>query len=527
MAKLRSLGKSCLFWLLLATFFKGIVWSGVIPLWHFPDEQAHFAQLQNIAERKRIAHMPGISTSREIYESEVSLGTLRDEQGNNRFTFHSDFNLSYTNSFIGEAESRIQSLPMASRQNYSIGEATSYPFLYYALGGLFYWLSYSDSLFTRVFLVRIFSVLLTVATVWLAYKIGKLIFKKELWAVSLGVLVSFQPMFTFVGAGVNSDVLFNLFFTLFIAASLMFLEKPSLKAFCLVVLSLTLGFMTKQQMAVALLLSPFPLVFGLLRTRKQRHHTLAVVKIGAVVASLLLMAFFVGNFGEVYRIRGFIVAAPDGWGSEINLIDHLIWTVRHTIAEILPWYWGVFKWLGVVLPRWVNRVQMRILGLVVLGLLVYGLKIVKQKKIRQKDWQIGFLALIAITYFLAVTLWNWRFRIAYGFPFGVQGRYFFPAIAAHMSLIIIGLTNLVPKSFERWLLLLFSGWWLVLSLIGLWIVIVSYYQVWPLQTLWWQISQYKPVWFKAQWWFIWLGGYLITLIGFAFSYLRVFQKKNA
>ncbi len=89
--------KRPLFWLLIATFFKGVIWSGVVPLWHFPDEQAHFAQLQNIAEGVKL-NKEG-STSEEIYISEKILGTERDERGNNRFTFHSEYNLAYSKSF--------------------------------------------------------------------------------------------------------------------------------------------------------------------------------------------------------------------------------------------------------------------------------------------------------------------------------------------------------------------------------------------------------------------------------------------
>src|SRR3989338_3999490 len=115
MAQVKSLGRSCLFWLLLATFCKGMLWSGVVPLWHFPDEQAHFAQLQNIAEG-RFTRFSESFTSREISESEWLLGTFRYEKGNNLFTFHPEYNIPYANGFWGLAEERINSFSMSFRK---------------------------------------------------------------------------------------------------------------------------------------------------------------------------------------------------------------------------------------------------------------------------------------------------------------------------------------------------------------------------------------------------------------------------
>lgn len=523
MAQVKSLGGSCLFWLLLATFFKGIVWSGIVPLWHFPDEQAHFAQLQNIAE-ERFTRFTGASTSREIYESELLLGTFRDERGNNLFTFHPEYNILYTKSFWGFAEGKINALPLSSRKEQAIAEATGYPLLYYSLGAIPYLLFYKASLITRVFAVRLLSVLVTVATVWLTYKIGRIVFKKELFALSLGILVSFQPMFTFAESGVNSDVLLNFFFTMFIWAALLVFEKPNPRNIGLVILSLGGGLLSKSQVVIAAILAIFPLAVTLRKLLSQRKEDFPAKRILFLLTSVLILTYTVVRWGRLDQISGFISAGPTK--IEVRLGEHLLWTLRHTIAEVLPWYWGVFKWLGVVLPRWVNRVQMRLLLVGGLGLVVWLIQRIRQKSWERQDWLVVWLGVVTGSYFLAVTLWNWQFRIAYGFPFGVQGRYFFPTITAHMALIIVGLTSLVPRKFERWLLALLNGWWLVLSGIGLYIVLAAYYQLWPLQHLWWQVSQYKPFWFKAEWWFVWIGLFGIALTGLVMSFIAAFKQER-
>lgn len=510
-----------LFWLLFFTFIKGIVWLGIVPLWHFPDEQAHFAQVQNYAEfGKSYYRANGKSTSEEIVISEELLGTLRDERGRNLFTFHPEHNLSYTDSFIGEYELKIRNLPDESRKKMVIREATSYPPFYYFLASRFYYLAKPFDLFTRVFITRLFSVLVTGAVVWLSYKIGELLFKNSFLAFVLAFLVSFQPMFTFVQSGISSDVLFNFFFTFFIWGSLLVFQEINFKSVFILIASLIVGLLTKQQMLIALLL--LPLVLGILmqqklRSFKKKSFSKKTIIITLVSFLLILLGL---KYGEVFRISGFIKAGKDSTLRNLGLIEHLIWTGRHTIAEVLPWYWGVFKWLGVVLPRWVNRIQMRILALTAIGLFIWLLKILKNRKIRKIDWQVDFLVLASTVYFLAVTLWDWQFRKAYGFSFGIQGRYFFPTIVGHMALILFGLIQLVPKKWHKYLLGALLVWWTVLLHIGLYTVLKSYYQLWSLERFWHQLSQYKPFFFKSYWWFLWLGLYLISFLGLAFKFFK-------
>ena len=77
-----------LFLIIFAVFLKNIIWVSLVPLWHFPDEQAHFAQVAYIAEEglAPVGEKPNLT--REIFISEVLLGTNRDKTGNNKFTFH-------------------------------------------------------------------------------------------------------------------------------------------------------------------------------------------------------------------------------------------------------------------------------------------------------------------------------------------------------------------------------------------------------------------------------------------------------
>jgi len=70
---------------------------------------------------------------------------------------------------------------------------------------------------------------------------------------------------------------------------------------------------------------------------------------------------------------------------DYNLWQHLVYTTQHTFQEVLPWYWGVFRWLSLTLPRWVNQVMMRLLVLAGVGLVI---------KFFKRKFEPGFWILI-------------------------------------------------------------------------------------------------------------------------------------
>ena len=123
--------------LLIAAFFNALSWIILIPIWQYPDEQAHFAQVQDLAQ---IGYIPeeGFDTSQEIAISEKVFGTERDGFGNNRYTYHPEFNTEYSNSNNGLFENYIESFDELSRTNLVKREATHNPPLYYFLGSLFF-----------------------------------------------------------------------------------------------------------------------------------------------------------------------------------------------------------------------------------------------------------------------------------------------------------------------------------------------------------------------------------------------------
>jgi len=371
--------------LLLVIFIKSIVWSLLVPLWHFPDEQAHFGHVAYLAEYlTEGGSLPwgrNNDLTEEIYLSEEILGTVRDTQGNNRFTFHPEYRLEYSDALTGPREKEIKSLPLRTRKNFVIRESAHYPRFFYQLSSFIYKLFYQANLFVRVFTLRLFWLLAYLLMIWYVWQIAQLIFpQKPVLVITSTLITSLHPMLSFVSSGVNSDNLHNLFFTATIYYSLKLIKKFNRSDIIGLIVSLVLGSINKPQFAIAFFMVAPVFIIPIIKKPKLIIKTLA-----GVLATYSLLYLIAPGSTQVLtsqlakgQIPYFVTKPIDQQAlPNYGFFQHFIWTIQHTVREVLPWYWGVFNWLGVVLPRWVNRVMMRLLALAGLGLIIKFIKIVK------------------------------------------------------------------------------------------------------------------------------------------------------
>lgn len=496
--------KKLIFLLLILAFCKNIVWSLFIPLWQFPDEQAHFNHIAFNVEKPNLINLgEGLDLNQEIAISEQLLGTYRDEQGNNSFTYHPEYNLAYSNSQQGIYEEQIKNLSLETRFNLVGRESAYYPEIYYNLSGLIYKLFYWQDLFIRVFAVRIFWLFTHLLMIWLAYLIGRIVFpKSKFTALSVAVLAGFQPMLTFVASGVTNDNLHNLLFTALIYFCLKLNQK--IRAFDLAGLALAmyLGFINKPQFWISLGIV-VPVLFWKLFKNKQYK----LIMILSVAGAGLFLFITKGQLP-------YFEVSPNLVRPDYTLWQHLQFTLNHTFREVLPWYWGVFRWLSLVLPRWVNQVMMRLLVVVGIGWLI---------KLFRRKFESGLWIIIwsAAIYFLALFFWDFQHIRNAGFSFGIQGRYYFPVIVPCMILIIIGL-----QSISKYLNFLVSYWFIFLNWIGFYTVVSSYYDTTNFKTFIIQASQYKPFFAKSWWLVVALGLYFIFSIIFSLQLFKVFRHEK-
>lgn len=380
--------------LLAAVLVKSVLWAVTVPVFQTPDEQAHFAQLQWYAEQKNLNIAPQ-NLSLEVAVVEEVLGTRRDGQGNNKYTYHPEY----------KNKTPIPNLPVELRTQYVDREAAGYPPLYYLLDLPFYYLGYQGDLEYRVMLGRILSIVCQLGLVAVAYFIGKIIWEDKVKSLSLAIMVGFQPMVSFVAAGIHPDNLLNLITTgMILVCFLIIKNKIKLRYLCFLGILSYLGWQTKPSI---------------------------IFLVPAVLTVLTPKLFFLtlGLPAAAFIFRWNIPFMPGGNVSDISLIDYLKFRLPKLAFEMWPWFWGVFKWLGVTLPSLIMKVITRIAIISAIGLIFT----------RFKNKYINICFMFVFTYILYLFLWDWRLMQSMGYSQGLQGRYLFPVIVPIMVILLGGL----------------------------------------------------------------------------------------
>ena len=486
--------------LLAAAAFNALSWIILIPVFQYPDEQAHFAQVQDLAE---IGYVPTNfnDTSLEIQTAEKILGTERDSFGNNKFTYRPQYHLEYSQGFDGSAEFDLKSMPIDTRTQLVKREATLNPPLYYAVATIPYRLFYSQSLIDRIFAVRIFSAIIFLGMVLLAYKVAKEIFEEnDFLALVLTSLVAAKPMLTFASTGVLPDALTNFLFTLVLFICLKIIKSGiNLRLLIFLVLTITAGILTRQQFPIAILIAALPIAYQILNNwKKIPKPILAVSLIILPTAALILLEPL-----RPYISKIFTEFDP----KQLNLLtspqfkEHIIWTAKHTIAEVIPWYWGVYKWLSLTVPNINYQIINRLVIVAIIGIVIRFILALKDKKFHTHEIVLLFLIASSAVYFLVFLIWDFFPRLNYGYSFGIQGRYFFPLVVAHLAIIMAGLwqiAQVVFKKYAKFVILCIVFLMFLYNDISLAHVAASYYDTSDFSTFIREASQYKPQTFKGE-----------------------------
>ncbi|OGM08403.1 hypothetical protein A2159_02750 [Candidatus Woesebacteria bacterium RBG_13_34_9] len=515
--------KKLLILLIICTILKQLVWIAVVPLWHFPDEQAHFGQVAYVAETGRqltYEKSDFVDLTEEIRKSEEYLGTERDELGVNKFTYHPQYRIEYTNSLIGKYEKKIQLLRLDPVNRKMVKhESSKYPSFYYAFLGLFYRLFYQNDIFTRVFVIRLIQSIFFLGTVYCAWLIGKNLFNTPLEALSLTLLVSFHPMFTFIGAGINSDNIGNFIFTFYLLIGLRFLKsKYHTRHLVILIITTLITLYFKPQFIISILVT-----IGLITLYFQRKIHSRRKRVFALILFVLFLYFLTykllntegSSFNMYYQfLRGF----------NFNKFYSYLWeyVIPHLYREVLPWYWGIYDWLGVTYPRVIHRM---INWLTVFGLIGFLVWIITNFKRRLWPFSgVIFLLSVSLVLILGIYMFDWIEYVKRNIHLGVQGRYLFPTISAHMAILFLGYFQLGKNILNGRLYKLIPIGMILLNIIALFLVVRIYYDVSSISLFIRQASQYKPWFFKGNYLIGCLITYIVSVIYFLKYYFRYLVK---
>lgn len=410
--------------LLAASFIKGLFWLGLTPIFQIPDEPSHFSYVQFLAEtgRRPLPRREMVS-SQELFVVTKAVG------------FNWQIEHPVWRQYASNWQETIKSIPAAAKQEFMPNNyltALKRPGLYYSLASLVYRLLGQADFFWRFFGLRLFSLFIQIIIVWLVFQTAQKLFKKVNLSLAAATAVSFHPGFSFILSGVSYEALGVLAVTLFI-----YLVAAKAKLIWLV-LTAFLGILIKPDLIFLVLL--LPLILSK-RFRLAAAGMIILSFIGLILINPLI------NFavrGQQPWLDKFLYILPlKDYADYANQIWQIIFNPHifsQSLAylkifasvhyhQIFAWYWGVFGWLEKTMPLWVYSV---LKVLVLVGVVA----LIKAKKIK-------LLVLAVILQAVIIVGNDWLIFLANNEIYGIQGRYFLPAISAQMILLTLGLNRFI------------------------------------------------------------------------------------
>ncbi len=429
------------------TLVKGILWSAIVPAWQAPDEHSHFSVVQFIAEFGRL---PGpeddAKISEEIHQSTVLLELWR-------IAFHSKEQTIFSPGLDGPSESLIRDIPWETRLAPSRQRSTAMhlPPLYYILGAGVYRLTYRGDILTRLFAVRQVSVILALVTVWLAHRTTRIVFPTNAAIqVTIPILVSFHPMFTFLGAVINTDIMLITLSSWATYLLLLVIRSGfTTKRAAVFGLVLGLGVLTKPQ--IWFLLAPLAVVTLLEISRRK----ISVRRMLLLLTLLIAICLAVAGWSLIrnQKLNENIFYSPrvsrDTPHSDTSLAEFL-WTYEQRLTgELFRGYWGIFGWLDTSMSQESYYLLRLATWIALLGMGVYVGKAWAQKHFTDTDISLLVQGTYAITYITAFAILGfWHYRNIGGTQ-PSQGRYFLAPLISQMTLGAVGLLAFVPNRWHR------------------------------------------------------------------------------
>ena len=432
----------------LVALANGLAWSLIVPPFQVPDENAHYAYVQQIVERGALPH--------QVFP-EGSLSPREDRLLSALLTFgvvgHRDNPTPGT-----EVQQRVIDAVAAQRLSASGNgdalTATNNPPLYYALEAIPYKLTPGGKVLDKLATMRCLSALMGAVTVLLVFMFLRELLPGTRWAWSAGaLLVALQPLFGFMSGGVNNDDL------LYLAAAGMLWAvarafhrglTPGNGALIggflgvgLVSKLTLLGFVPAAVLAVALLArraSPED------RPRAMRGLAWAVGLSAAPIALYVLLNHLVwgrsaipGGVGGVTAGAGHAFSRREEFSHVWQLFLPPLWMrPQFTYSPLWEtWFKGLagrFGWADYDFPGWVYQAA-RVLSLSVCALAVAELTR-RRHALRRRLGELWVYALALVGLCVEIGVQSYRSMVA-GAGVFEQARYLLPLLCLYAAIVAL------------------------------------------------------------------------------------------
>ena len=439
------------------------IWSVIIPPFQVPDEISHFGYAQYFAETGSPPPQgPDLQYSPQQYAA--MLGT----------DWHPVIGNPSSRGVITVPQDQTLRALLAANDN-PLGPgggspATNQPPLYYALEAIPYWLSPSNDLLARLALMRLFSALMAAGTVLAVFMFLRELMPGTPWAWTVGALmVAFQPMFDFIGAGVQGDNLLYLASALtFFALARAWRRGFTVRRSAFIGAALALGMLAKLTFLAFLPGAALALLLLTWRALPAgRREALRALVVGVAVAAAPVLLYVLLNVTVWNRgspLAGALVAVTNGTGGAASASVTWPATLDYTWELFLPklgfmnhvyfgqnplwpiWFDGAvgrFGWLDYSFPAWVyTDLQDLVYALAALALigLLRVRSVIRGLAPMFACFTVMALGLVGIIGYIGI-----RYQLSNGQPFP-QARYLFPLLVFYALGIVLA-AKALPR---RW-----------------------------------------------------------------------------
>jgi 4-amino-4-deoxy-L-arabinose transferase-like glycosyltransferase len=483
--RLPALGRppAPLLFLLSAALLLGVVWALFVPPFQAPDEFAHVAYVQSLAER---GALPG-EVGRPLQSSEESLASTaaNADQTAQQLAVKPEWSERRADQWLDRS---AQFDARAREDGGGPNPAGSNPPLYYLSLVPPYEAASGGDFFARLSAMRIASVLLLLITVTAVWLLAGTVFgprrPQQLAAAALPALL---PMVSFVSASVSPDsMLYALSAVAFWLGARVILARGGLIDIVALCAVTGLAVLTKATAYALLPAVALAIVVGTWRARPELRRVVVVVLVAVAAFVVVVAPWLVIARVNDRPATGQLVGARPASDIDVRELGDYLWQyylprlpfqTRYQPLGDYPqayetWFKravGAFGWLEV---RWPPAVYA---GLLAVWLSIIGAALVAlYRRRRRLDWMLmAFFATTVVT-LLAGLHWS-EYRIAgTGGTLLSQGRYLFPLLPLAGLIAAAALTT-VPPRWRPPALGAFVGGLLVLQLFAVSLVATRFY----------------------------------------------------
>jgi hypothetical protein len=428
-------------------FLNAAIWALVMPAFLPPDEAAHYGYVESLIERGKPP-----STSLDDRGGSYTEGTaLAVSWTAAQVVLAPAARPPWTQLQEGELSHRERALGTEAKSGGGGYTTTAgYSPIYYGLEAGPYLVARNASVFSRLWLMRLGSALMTALTAVLAFMFVRELFPTISWAAPTAALaVAFQPMLAFMGGAVNNDNLLFVFATLELYLLARALRRGlDLRLALAIGVVLGAGIAVKPNMYALVPVAAAVVAWLALRSPDRLHGARLAAIAAASLGVLVALRYGVLSGDEAVAVT---VNDPSGPGTPFIFREFLSYTWQWYLPKLSfmqhdffsgdpPFYeiffkgfWANFGHLDTQFPDGVYT------GLAFVTVAGVGLAGGYLYRARSRLLEVlPYTGLIVLTFASFALLVNLRSYLAFiqnGSAFA-QGRYLLPAVAGFGAIVV-------------------------------------------------------------------------------------------